>query len=231
MIWYLLRGEHIRNYNDSLRYLTTPESIKSGEVIEQFYQSYIKPFHKKSGLKPETNPFILHEFKLNQRPKDLYVSSGKLTKHFILSPRLFELWNKYKLTEHVCFDGVILKNDERMRNDYLYCHFYQSMSDNIDFMKSLFFIKNRDSNEIINEVKIRNQKDYNDLDCLNTKTSGTYLDIAELHIDKIRDMDLFYLMSFSDTDAFISERLYEVMLKEKISGTNMIKFSQFHIRC
>lgn len=230
MNWYLLRGEHIKNYNDSLRYLTTPEFLKSDVVIEQFYQSYIKPFHKKSGLKPENNPFIHHEFKLNQRPKDLYVSLGKLTKHFILSPRLFELWNKFKLTEHVCFDGIILKNDERMRNDYLYCHFYKSMSENIDFMKSRFFIRNRDSNEIINEVKIVNEINYNNFDWQNTKNSGTYLDIDELHINGIKDMDLFYLMNISDTDAFISERLYEVMLKEQITGTNMFQFNQFKIK-
>ena len=114
---------------------------------------------------------------------------------------------------------------------YLYCHFYKSMSDNIDFMKSLFFIKNRDSNEIINDVKIRSEIDYNDFESQNTKSSGTYLDIAELHINGVKGMDLFYLMSFSDTDAFISERLYEVMVKEKIAGTNMFQFGQFHITC
>lgn len=229
MDWYVITGEHIKDYQNTLKYLSTPESLKSSDLIEDFYQMYERPFYGKSGLIPKYNPWIYHEFLLHKRPKDLYISLGKISRHFITSPRLFELWQKNNLAGNVWFDGIVLKNKEETRKDYLYCHFYHSMGDNIDYKKSLFLIKERDNNEIISHLRISNESDYNAIESKITRSSGTYLGIDELSIPGIQDVDLFFLMNISETKAFISERLYEIMVREKVAGADMYKFNQFKI--
>jgi hypothetical protein len=229
MDWYLLTGLHIKDYNNTLKYFNTPEFQESANVIDEFYRIYIRPYREKSGLIPKDNPLIYHEFLLHKNPKDLYISLGKLSRHFITSPRLFELWKEYNLDGNVWFEGVVLKNKEETRKDYLYCHFYHNMGDNIDYKKSLFLIKERGNNEIISHIRISNESEFKDKESKHTRSSGTTLAIAELCIPGILDVDLFFLMNISETKAFISERLYKIMIREKMTGADMHKFNQFKI--
>jgi|WetSurMetagenome_2_1015567.scaffolds.fasta_scaffold09848_5 hypothetical protein len=228
-MWYKLTAQHIQPYNTSLRYLSSRESIETGERIHDFYLKYLKPYFGQTSLIPEFNPVEGYEFSAGQRPKDMYHHLGKLDRHFIISPRFNEILMEYKLSGHIVFDNVTLKNRISSRSDFKYIHFYESMWDYVDIKSSTFYLHEKNDYKEIRKIKFRSKNDYEYAIENTYKGNNKRVSEIEIVIPGINEYDLFPLFNITGQSFFMSERLHQRIRKDKITGFRGDVFKGFNI--
>ena len=222
-------AQHIQPFNQTLKYLTTEKSLAIDERIHDFYLRYLRPYYGKTTPMPDFNPIEGYDLSAGQRPKDMYELLGKLTHHLIISPRFNDLLLEFKLSGHVIFDNVTLKNKVNSRSDFKYIHFYENMWDHVDIRASTFCVHDSYKYDNMKLVYFESREVYEYE--INHTYVGTEkrVSFVEAVIPRIENYDLFSFSEATAIKVFISERLYHRMKKEKISGFRGGLYKGFNI--
>jgi hypothetical protein len=80
MTWYSFHIAHVKDYDDSISYLNSDRSIYSANLIETYYQKYLKGNYQEVSDEPDFNPLVEHDFLYEMSMKDIYISLGKLSR-------------------------------------------------------------------------------------------------------------------------------------------------------
>jgi hypothetical protein len=161
-------------------------------------------------------------FELDEKGKYtdvIYISNTK-TKGFLVSPRLKQLWDNFKVFDHRYYPAKVAADSGEIREYFLF-HMAAQELPGIDYEKSVFndyrqLLETRDDgSQTFGEVKISR---------LAERRIRT-VPPRELYLKKIYftqdfpDYDLFYIPFFMVREEFfISEQLVDAMKKEKITG-------------
>lgn len=216
--WFNIYGYHTKGYNETLRYLESDLGLHVIKNVEKYYQLYIKPYHLKSTPIPDFNPLDKYEFKLTKSDRDINIMSGKLDKHLILSARAYKIFQEYNISPHVAFGGIVFRNEDEIRDDYYYIHFYKSMWDDVDIKSSTFMYVDKVSNpSIIIDTKFSSLEDYNYAKN-HRHDKGYVLRKKEIVITNISEYDFFAIFDESDFlgSYYCSNDFYKRLKSEKI---------------
>jgi len=217
-MWYYLSAQHIHAYNETIKYLSTDQSIAIGERIHDFYLKYLRPYCGKTSPIPHFNPIEGYELSAGQRPKDMYQLLGKLDRHLIISPRLNDLLLEYKLSGHVIFDSVTMKNKINTRGDFKYVHFYENMWDHVDIESSTFCLHERNNYDTIELIHFESREIY-DFEIKNKYVGNAKrISLIEAIIPKIESYDLFAFSDDVNLRLYISEKLFRRIKEDKYTG-------------
>lgn len=217
-MWYRLSAQHIRAFNETLKYLETEESISIGERIQDYYLKYVRPYRGMTSPIPQFNPIEGYELSAGQRPKDMYELPGKLDRHLIISPRFYDLLREHKLSGHVIFDNVTLKNKVNSRNDYKYIHFYENMFDYLDYRSSTFCVHDSYKYDNMKLVYFESRENF-EFEINNKYVgNGTRVSLVEAVIPEIENYDLLAFGEDTTLHLLMSDQLYRRIKKEKITG-------------
>ena len=140
---------------------------------------------------------------------------------FIISKKLKEILEKYKLPKHWFFPVKILRRKEFLE-DFFWFEIYtkENQVELVDFEKSIFYkVKGYSLRNKIEQIKMDSSDDYKVKDkILNDQYGITHSILSEKIVLKRKAMlDIFKIGVF-DTKFYVSPILYQKLLDEKITG-------------
>lgn len=228
MKWYCLFSNHIQEFNDYFKHLSSEKLVELNDYIDDYYQKHINNM----GLttpEPNFNPFKEMEFLLMKKPDDLYIWLSKISRHLIVSQRLHEIFNSFEIYGSRTFGGVHFKNKAESQNDYIAYLFYKNMWDNLDFNESKFVFKDFYTRETLHEFEISNNEEYIKLINENGRISGKIVGFKKLIFRVDKYFDLFFLFNIDEIHPFVSEELYLKLEKSRLRGVELSEMNAFSI--
>ena len=185
-----------------------PNSI---DEVGRFYTSL-------PDFEPNFNSFVLH----NQAKPTDFLSNALASNGYLISERVKELLSKFNLPEHKFYPAKILFKKEHLSIKYYWFHPIRNFKKFVDYKNSEFFIyKNYSQN--IGSIDVQSEQDYleknaslimNDSTLCIWASKVKFLDQFPLNID------LFVISKFN-TDTFISKRLSQSFIDDKITGLDI----------
>ncbi len=174
-------------------------------------------------FEPNLNSFILHK---SAKASDLLSSAPLIGSGFIISEKLKNIFEKFKLPTHKNYPAKIIQK-ENIYN-YYWIHIICDLTDYIDYGKSEFYITHLFKNiqDIIhidskNELISKREE---------LKKKDIYFSISPIKIyfidDYLLNFDLFYISLF-DFNFYASQNLKNVIYEENITGIELTESNKF----
>jgi hypothetical protein len=169
---------------------------------------------------PDFIPNAHFELETRGKYSDIVMIHNTDTKGFLISPRVKELWSKFKVFSCQYYPAILTTEMGEVR-DYFLFHMAAKELEGIDYNKSEFndgfqiLEEHDDGRQIFAKIKLSKLEDRQ------LKTDPPrYVDLHKIYFNQdFPDYDLFYLPYFQNgATFFISQRLVDAMNKEKITG-------------
>lgn len=215
-----------------MKYYTIDNSIIKKEVGFQFQTSGFIDVESAQGpnsrvnMEYDKNPSFIPDlrFELHEKSKltDVVDASNISARGFLMNTKTKNILEQCRLFGYKFYDASVLDHDGIV-NPYFWMHIISNDYDIIDFKQSVFrvhkfpILLKSDKIEEMPTIFIKDKKDYE------RKKNELFFEDKYLVIDvlKIVDTNHFDMIHFGNIDintVFISEKLANLLKKEKITG-------------
>ncbi len=173
------------------------------------------PLQGRMGYRPEFPPFHLHDL------ADLtdHLTSSTTSKVLMVSKRVFDLWQQFKIDEYQCFEEIVHTKSKSVPYFLLYLPTPRD-DEFVDWQHSIFADVTKEDEKKL--LMAENANDYYKI------CNGRIIKVEKLyaHLDTF-DLDLFRCQYFHGGDhsgkhVYISSRLKKAMDEIGITGFNYI---------